>query len=450
MKKIGKYRITGFLGKGGMSRVYQVRVPVIEKTVALKLLFPHPFLVDLIGMEQIESLFLSEAVIMAGLRHPHILEIWDFDRNETGKPFYTMAYYCNNLGMMMGETYDIEQPSRIIPTDKAISYIRQTLSGLACLHHAGIIHRDIKPFNLLITDQDTIKIGDFGLSRTRGETFRGPDNLKVGSPFYAAPEQEIHPDEIGFNADLYSVGITLYRMLTGILPGNPVHPPSSLNPDMDAVWDRFIEKAIDRKPKNRFQTATDMMSGLMEAEKSWTMRKSRVCQLEPSNDLPKPPACPNDPPSIRKTAIKISSDAARERFNLDALWRPGCVWPNDFVMIGENLVQDRTTGRIWQGSGSPYPLTWQDAMSAIDCLNADFYGGRNDWRLPTVDELITLMTKTHQARDLCMQPIFDATQKWLWSSDRRSYTAAWFASLDLGYVGWQDFSSFFYVKAVSN
>ena len=67
-----------------------------------------------------------------------------------------------------------------------------------------------------------------------------------------------------------------------------------------------------------------------------------------------------------------------------------------------------------------------------------------------MDELITLMTKTHQARDLCMQPIFDATQKWLWSSDRRSYTAAWFASLDLGYVGWQDFSSFFYVKAVSN
>jgi serine/threonine-protein kinase len=447
MKYIGKYRISGFLGKGGMSRVYQVRIPVIEKTVALKLLFPHPFLVDLIGMKQIESLFLSEAVVMAGLRHPHILEIWDFDRDQTGKPFYIMAYYCNNLGMMMGETYEVEQPSRIIPTDKAIPYIRQTLSGLACLHHAGIIHGDIKPFNLLITDQDTIKIGDFGLSRMRGETFEMPENLKVGSPFYAAPEQETHPDEIDFNADLYAVGITLYRMVTGVLPEAPVTPPSRLSPDMDAVWDRFILKSIARNPNDRFQTATDMMAGLQEAENAWIQRKEAACQLVA---LRPSPVCPPARKTLRKVGIRTAPKNARDRFDLDMLWRPKCHIANDFVMTQENLIQDRETGLIWQQSGSPYPLTWYDAKTLIGQLNAACHGGRNDWRLPTVDELTTLLTESPHAQDLCIQPVFDTTQKWLWSSDRRSYTAAWYVSLDLGFVSWQDFSGFLYVKAVSN
>ena len=83
------------------------------------------------------------------------------------------------------------------------------------MHHAGIIHRDIKPYNLLVTDHDTIKICDFGFSKVRGENFSGPPTLKFGSAWYAPPEQEDNPDSVDFSADLYAVGITLYRMLTG-------------------------------------------------------------------------------------------------------------------------------------------------------------------------------------------------------------------------------------------
>src|SRR5690606_24166305 len=106
---------------------------------------------------------------------------------------------------------------------------------------------DIKPFNLLLTPQDSIKICDFGLSRLRGESFRGPSNLNVGSPYYAAPEQEKDPDTAGPMADLYPLGIMLYRMLTGRLPEHPPHdprycPPSRINPDLDAVWDTFIAR----------------------------------------------------------------------------------------------------------------------------------------------------------------------------------------------------------------
>ena len=261
MKFVGKYEILGLLGRGGMGKIFKVRLPVIGKIAALKLLAPNPFLVDILGMDRIEGLFISEAAAMAGLRHPHLLETWDFDKAD-GRYFYTMDYYCNNLGTMMGESSRIELPSRIIPTDRAIHYIRQTLEGLACLHHAGIIHRDIKPFNILITDQDTVKIGDFGLSKLRGEAAGSPRNLKIGSPFYAPPEQETDPDHVDFSADLYSAAVTLYRMLTGSLPMSAPAPASGINPDLDETWDQFLFKAMAPKPQDRFSSAGQMLDAL--------------------------------------------------------------------------------------------------------------------------------------------------------------------------------------------
>jgi len=243
LKKVGKYKICGLLGRGSMGKVYKVEMPVIGKISALKLLDPNPLLVDLLGAETIQKLFISEAITMASLRHPNIVKIWDFDETK-GKPFYTMEYYGNNLGTIIGETYKTEKPSRIIKIDKAIDYTRQTLSGLACLHSAGVVHRDIKPYNILLTDDDTVKICDFGLSKLRGESYSGPSNLKVGSPWYAAPEQEDEPDRVDFSADIYSAGIMLYRMLTGSLPMEEFNPPSKINPDLDETWDAFIQKAI--------------------------------------------------------------------------------------------------------------------------------------------------------------------------------------------------------------
>ena len=239
MNHIGKYSICGLLGKGGMGKVFKIRLPVIEKIAALKLLDPNPFLIDLIGYDKIRKLFVSEAVTMAGLRHPNIVEIFDYGE-DNGRPFYIMDYFCNNLGIMIGETYHPETASRIIKVDKAVHYTGQILSGLSCLHHAGIVHRDIKPFNMLVTEQDVIKISDFGLSKIRGESFDGHPGLKVGSPWYAAPEQEKNPDEAGPAADMYAVGVTLYRMLTGMLPEGKFVAPGELNPDIDESWDQFI------------------------------------------------------------------------------------------------------------------------------------------------------------------------------------------------------------------
>ena len=231
MKYIGKYIIRGLLGRGGMGKIFKVQHPLIGKILALKLLDPDPLLVRLMGRSKILAMFKTEAITIAGLRHPNIVEILDYDESDD-KPFYLMEYYVNNLGIIIGETFYTEQASRTVKIEKAIRYISQTLNALKCMHHAGIIHRDIKPHNLLVTDHDTIKICDFGLSKLRGEEYVGPPALKFGTAWYAPPEQEEDPNSVDCSADLYAVGITMYRMLTGVLPEDNYGPVGRFNADL--------------------------------------------------------------------------------------------------------------------------------------------------------------------------------------------------------------------------
>ena len=164
-----------------------------------------------------------------------------------------------------------------MPPDKALWYIRQTLEGLARLHQADIVHRDIKPFNLLITDEDLVKISDFGLSRLRGEMMVTPSNLKVGSPYYAAPEQEENPNLVDARADLYAVGVLLYRLLLGFLPLEPLKKPSRFHDELDKTWDEFLFRAMAPKREQRFNSAREMIGALDELAKVWESGKDRIC-----------------------------------------------------------------------------------------------------------------------------------------------------------------------------
>ncbi len=479
---IGKYKVRGLLGKGGMSRVYKVELPFIEKIAALKVFSPDPMLSRLMGEDRLKRLFAGEAKTMAGLRHPHIVDVWDFDDYED-KLFYLMDYYCNNLGIMIGETYRTESPSRIIHLDKAIHYLRQILSGLSRLHHAGIIHRDLKPFNIMVTEHDTAKICDFGLSKLRGEEFEGPRNLKVGSPFYAAPEQEKNPDDADFSADIYSVGVMFYRMVTGRIPRENralLKMPSQFNPDLDETWDRFIVKAFDMERSARFSNPDEMLEVLEELAVKWEEKKEKICEI---NDMPKPMENPavsgagfrcqesvrdcrdrSGPVRALEMILRFSGDAknrnrrhesikvrpsdARKTFGLDRLWRPEKFFPKDYEQQGGIVIRDRITGLFWQRSGCAYPLNWHQAKEYIGKLNTESFGGFTCWRLPTIDELVSLLVPTPHGEKHCIASTFDPTQKWLWSCDLRSFAAAWYVGTQLGFVSWHDFSGLFYARAV--
>ncbi|MGD9367138.1 MAG: DUF1566 domain-containing protein [Desulfobacteraceae bacterium] len=453
MKKIGRYTIQGLLGRGGMGRVFKVELPAIGKFAALKLLDPDPLILKLMGLEKLRAAFIREAATIASLNHPNIVTVHDFDEHD-GKPFFVMDFFANNLGTLIGESYTIEKPSRSIPIDRALNYIQQTLDGLDCLHDAGILHCDIKPFNLLITAQDTIKICDFGLSKLRNEAYTGPASLNVGSPYYAAPEQEKDPDNVDLRADLYPVGIMFYRMVTCHLPylndtNEGYIPPSRFNPDLDSQWDDFMQKAVDRSPDRRFNSAASMKSALIDLSLHWEKQKEKTCAFDPSRlDTPMPVSR-----SLhyvpRHTPLKLRPKSARVRFNLDSLWQPKAYMANQFEKHGQESVKDHSTGLIWQTSGSRYPRYWQSAQHYIRQLNQEKFSGIDNWRLPNIDELVTLLNPNPQGAALCIESVFDDTQRWLWSIDRRSFTAAYYVDIELGFVGWQDFSAPYYVRAVS-
>jgi serine/threonine protein kinase len=426
MKRIGRYEIIGRLGRGGMSSVYKVRAPVTGRIVALKVLAPREeLLVDLTGEERLKQIFIEEAKVMGEISHPHVAKVVDCDEDH-GIPFIVLEYFSHSLGGFIGESYRSEQLSRIISAAKTRFYITQALKGLERLHFAGIIHRDIKPFNLMITNDDRIKIIDFGLSRIRGEERMSIPGLQVGSPFYAAPEQEWHPETADERSDLYSLGVLAYRMLTGRLPdrtgGSPL-PPSSYRSDLNWAWDELIMKSIATKPSERFSSAGQMCRVLENVYADWERESEKGCRFieETGESGPCPP--------VRSAPQWILYRDACAELMLDELMRPQEYREQRLEMLDSSHSRDLNTGLIWQTRGSGYTLNWQQAKEYIAALNRKKQLGRDTWRLPTLAELLTILQPPTVTRDFCLHPAFQKDIHWLWSSDWYTKRQAWMVDI---------------------
>jgi serine/threonine-protein kinase len=339
--------------------------------------------------------------------------------------------------------------------DMALDYARQTLSGLARLHYAGIVHRDMKPFNLLLTNDGTVKIIDFGLSRLRGEEGPGtPDTLKVGSPYYTAPEQESDPDAAGPRSDLFSVAVMLYRLLTGRLPFDDEQQRTAaqaaalacqVNPDLDDPWEDFFCRALAGDPAERSHSALAMRDALAGLEDHWRRRVEQICRLEDLEAEPVPPSRR----APRHEPVHTGPVPAHDVFEVDELARPLAYAEHDFEQHEQaDVVVDKATGLAWQRSGAPYPLDGDAALQYVEDLNRERLDGHADWRLPTVDELCTILRRPPELGDFCAEPVFDTAQRILWSADRRSFAASWHVHASMGYVGWQDNTCGAWVRAV--
>ncbi len=450
--KIGRYEIRGLLGRGGMGAVYKAAMPVTDRMVALKVCRPAEIMQDIVGMQESLRLFLREAVTMARIRHPNVAAVFDVDE-AGGEPFFAMEYYCNNLGVVLGENYEVEKPSRRLPVDVALSYARQMLSALRRLHFEGIVHRDLKPFNVMLADWgecDEVKLIDFGLSRLRHEVRPTHKGMVVGSPYYTAPEQEADADSADARADLYSIGVTLYRMLTGILPDEnrkKMQHVSKLNPDLDSKFDEFLDAALALKAADRFQSAQSMIAALDELARHWVSQKESVCSFLDSlaDDGPRPPCSRR---SLRRAGAKVSLKRALTFFGLDDLWRPASPCENAFNDNADGTVTDQATGLTWEKGGSEYPLSFDQALEYPVGLNQKRFAGHADWRLPTVDELASLFRTHSQPGEFCIEPVFDPSKRRLWSCDSKSFISAWYADAETGFIWWQDMTCGFHVRAV--
>jgi eukaryotic-like serine/threonine-protein kinase len=259
---VGKYRIVSRLGRGGMGTVYKAVDQTLEREVAIKILNP-----DLADGEVLKR-FRAEAVTLARLNHPNIATL------------YELTQHGDDLLMVMefvrGETFDrLSDRLGPLPFERAAALCGQVLDALGHAHHAGIVHRDLKPANLMASDSGLVKVMDFGIARMVGTEHLTTDGYMMGTPAYMAPEQVMGNDVDG-RADLYAMGVVLYRLLTANLPfkadtaiamaqkqiKDPPTPLRQFRAELPATCQSILDRALAKAPGDRFQSAEEFRSAL--------------------------------------------------------------------------------------------------------------------------------------------------------------------------------------------
>jgi eukaryotic-like serine/threonine-protein kinase len=264
-KTIGKYRIVGPLGRGGMGTVYKAVDESLDREVAIKVLNPELADTDIIKR------FRAEATTLAKLNHPEIATIYELFRSDTELLMV--------MELVRGETLDkLSDRSGALQPNRAAALIDRVLSALEHAHRAGIVHRDMKPANVMVTEHGGVKIMDFGIARVRGAEHLTNDGFMMGTPAYMPPEQVLGNDVDG-RADLYSVGVMFYRLLTGALPfkadtaigmvqkqiSDPPTPLYLYREGLPDWCEGILQRALAKSPDDRFQTAEDFRAAISRA-----------------------------------------------------------------------------------------------------------------------------------------------------------------------------------------
>jgi serine/threonine protein kinase len=255
-----RYEILGPLGFGATSRVDKARDKIIGRTVAIKTLV-HSF-----GAAPQQKQFLREAQIVGQLSHPAIVNLFDVGVEETGIAYLVMEY-------VNGRTLQQVLSESPIPWPRACSWAADLATALGRAHHAGIIHGDVKPANIMITEEGEVKLSDFGIARFATQV-SGSGRI-MGTPAYLSPEQ-IMGEPHSTRSDLFSLGIVLYEMLTGvpafdgssvaavcaqILTTDPV-PPSRRNPALPPGLDHIVMRCLAKKAEDRYPSGDALAASL--------------------------------------------------------------------------------------------------------------------------------------------------------------------------------------------
>jgi tRNA A-37 threonylcarbamoyl transferase component Bud32 len=249
-----QFEILGLIGVGGMGAVYKARQRHLDRLVALKIL-PE----TLAARPAFAERFNREARVLARLNHPNIVTVHDF--GQSGGFFYLLMEYVDGVNLRQAM-----RASRFTPS-QALDLVPRICEALQFAHDEGILHRDIKPENILLDTRDRVKIADFGIAKLVGDS--APDvtltvsGAALGTPAYMAPEQIERPAEVDHRADIYSLGVVLYEMLTGELPLGRFAAPSEKTP-VDRRVDDLVFRALEKEPEKRFQSATEVRTGVQD------------------------------------------------------------------------------------------------------------------------------------------------------------------------------------------
>jgi serine/threonine protein kinase len=260
-----KYVIVERLGRGGMGIVYKALLMPVEKVVAVKIFSPVPGMFSPNQIDDLRRRFIVEGHVLARMKHPNVIELKDFDLHEEVLPFYTMDLLPTSLSRMIHEEDDSPAVTPV-ESGSVLKIALQLCEGLNYLHNNQVIHKDLKPANVLLDEFDTVKISDFGISNIGwlDVTVHGESFMSVQ---YCAPEQKTG-GPIDHRLDLYSLGVTLYKMLTGIFPSFGIPSVHSQNEALDPRWDGILGKALAYRPEDRYQNALEMKADLLKLKES--------------------------------------------------------------------------------------------------------------------------------------------------------------------------------------
>jgi serine/threonine-protein kinase len=264
---LGRYEIMKELGRGAMGVVYLGKDPKINRTVAIKtMMFDDQ--IDEATLKDLKERFFREAESAGNLSHPNIVKIYDAGEDQD------MAYIAMEL--MQGEDlkkYTVKES--LLPIPKVVDFIAKVADALDYAHQQGITHRDIKPANIMLLSDGTIRVADFGIARIQGSSKTATGTV-LGTPSYMSPEQ-IAGKKVDGRSDIFSLGVTLFELLTGEKPfkggeaigtllfqiANDSHPdPRAIRPDIPPSIVEVINKALVKNPDQRYQKAGDMAKDL--------------------------------------------------------------------------------------------------------------------------------------------------------------------------------------------
>ncbi|MGO8791498.1 MAG: WD40 repeat domain-containing serine/threonine protein kinase [Terriglobia bacterium] len=356
--QISSYRLEGEIARGGMGIVYRGVHTVFQEVVAIKAIYP-----ELMLSEDLRERFLNEARIQRQLQHPNIVQIREFLAIED------RSYIVMEL--IQGETLAqcLRSLGRPMTPGEAGGILRQALEGLGYAHAQGVIHRDIKPSNIMLTHEGVAKLTDFGIARGLNTARLTQTGMAVGTAAYMSPEQ-IQGVKIDHRADIYSMGITLYEMLTGRLPFErpkdsdsdfPIltaHatqlPPSprQFAPDLPLFLEAAILKALEKKPADRFQTCAEFQAAM--AQEPIAVNGAGV-------GVPAKPATPVEPvrlpPMAPATHAPHTSSPLRHAFQTPQPRR----WPLFVSVIALILAVAGAAG--WRFLGTPGEYRLQQTLT---------------------------------------------------------------------------------------
>jgi serine/threonine-protein kinase len=268
LARLGRYEVLGRLGEGAMGTVYKARDPLLDRLVAIKtvnLNLPQEELADY------EARFYQEARAAGGLGHPNIVVVYDIGKTDE------LAYMAMEFldGRELRAILTERSP---LPLAEAVGICAQVADALAYAHTRGVVHRDIKPTNIMVLPSGLAKITDFGIARMRSSELKTMTGMILGSPRYMSPEQ-VSGKRVDHRSDVFSLGVVLYEMLAGQPPfqADTVHgvmyqtlnasppPPSTLNAALPQVFDFIVAKALAKAPDDRYQRVGELADDLRAA-----------------------------------------------------------------------------------------------------------------------------------------------------------------------------------------